>query len=173
MVLGIAILWACEPRNPFGGPVYDFNGNLAKDSVVIAEFLKTAQIDSIKRIYDPSGVVVILQEEGTGIKPAVGNLIYSNYNGMLLDGTVFDTNNEAFARENDVYDENRNYRIFQFTLGGSEAIRGFDIGFLNLKSGAKAVLIIPSPWAYQDRTTVERVPANSVLMFEVEFLGLD
>lgn len=153
--------------------MYDFSGNLKRDSLLIAEFLKTAPIDSIYRIHDASGVVIIVQEEGTGIKPSVGNLIYSNYTGTLLDGAVFDTNNESVARENNIFDENREYRIFQFTLGGSEAIRGFDVGFLNLKSGSKGVIIIPSPWGYQDRTTVDRVPANSVLVFEVEFLGLD
>ncbi|WP_040481362.1 FKBP-type peptidyl-prolyl cis-trans isomerase [Mariniradius saccharolyticus] len=173
VLLGIIAAWSCTPRNPFGGPVYDFAGNLKRDSLLIADFLKTAPIDSLYRIHDASGVVIIVQEEGNGIKPSVGNLIYCNYTGRLLDGIVFDTNSESVARENDIYDENRQYRIFQFSLGGSEAIRGFDVGFRNLKSGSKGVLIIPSPWAYQDRTTVERVPANSVLVFDVEFLGLD
>jgi len=31
-------------------------------------------------------------------------------------------------------------------------------------------LIIPSPWAYRDQER-DRIPANSVLMFEVDFLG--
>lgn len=172
-LLGLIAVWSCTPRNPFGGPVYDFAGNLKTDSLLIVDFLKTAPIDSIYRIHDASGVVIIVQEEGSGIKPSVGNLIYCNYTGTLLDGAVFDTNNESVARENNIFDENREYRIFQFTLGGSEAIRGFDVGFLNLKSGSKGVIIIPSPWGYQDRTTVDRVPANSVLVFEVEFLGLD
>jgi FKBP-type peptidyl-prolyl cis-trans isomerase len=153
--------------------VYDFAGNLKRDSLLIADFLRTAPIDSIRRIHDASGVVIIIQEEGTGIKPSVGNLIYCNYTGKLLDGVVFDTNNESVARENNIFDVNRLYRIFQFSLGGSEAIRGFDVGFRNMTSGSKGVLIIPSPWGYQDRTTIERVPANSILMFEVEFLGLD
>lgn len=173
LLLGLVSIWSCTPTNPFGGPVYDFSGNLKRDSVIIADFLKTAPIDSLYRIHDASGVVIIVQEEGAGIKPAVGNLIYCNYTGKLLDGVVFDTNSESVARENNIFDQTRLYRIFQFSLGGSEAIRGFDVGFRNMKSGSKGVIIIPSPWGYQDRTTVNRVPANSVLLFEVEFLGLD
>jgi FKBP-type peptidyl-prolyl cis-trans isomerase FkpA len=170
-VLSISI--ACEPNNPFGGPVYDVEGNLAKDRIIIDEFLATAQIDSIYRFHDPTGVIVIVQEEGLEDKPVSGNLIYINYIGMLLDGSVFDTSIEAVAKENDIFVEGRNYRLFQFTLGSQEAIPGFNYGFRNLRSGSKAVLLIPSPWAYRDSETNERIPPNSVLMFEVEFKGME
>jgi len=172
-LLGIFLLVSCSTPNPFGGPVYDNVGNLAIDRVKIDDFLRTAQIDSLYRIHDPTGVVIIVQEEGSGAKPASGMLVYSNYTGKLLDNTVFDTNREDIARENDVYDSLRTYRIFQFTLGTSETIQGFNIGFRRLKSGSKGVMIIPSPWAYRDSGTITGIPANSVLMFEVEFLGMD
>lgn len=53
------------------------------------------------------------------------------------------------------------------------AIQGFSLGFKRLRSGAKATIIIPSPYGYQDNEDVIRVPANSVLVFDVDFLGLD
>ena len=158
-----------QAPTPFG-PVYDVEGNLAKDAEIIADFLETAEIDSLYRIHDPNGVVIIVQEEGTGVKPSEFRLIYTNYSGRLLNGTMFDTNNEDVAKENEIWDANRLYRIFQFTLGSGEAIQGFNIGFRQLKSGSKAILIIPSPWAYRDQER-DRIPANSVLMFEVDFLG--
>jgi FKBP-type peptidyl-prolyl cis-trans isomerase FkpA len=172
-LFAILLLVSCNTPSPFGGPVYDAAGNLAIDRVKIDDFLKTAQIDSLYRVHDPNGVVVIVQEEGSGARPGTGMLVYSNYTGKLLDGTVFDTNSEDVARENDVFDPNRRYRIFQFTLGTSETIQGFNIGFRQMKSGSKGVLIIPSPWAYRDSGTIPGVPANSILMFEVEFLGMD
>ncbi|PSL03477.1 FKBP-type peptidyl-prolyl cis-trans isomerase [Cecembia rubra] len=171
LVLVAIIGLSCEPRNPFG-PTYDLEGNLARDGKIIDEFLKTAQIDSIRRIHDQNGVIIIVQEEGTGSKPGEFRLIYTNYIGRLLDGTVFDTNLESVAKANDVWDENRIYRTFQFTLGSGEAIQGFNIGFRQLRSGSKAVLIIPSPWAYRDQER-DGIPANSILMFEVEFLGIE
>ncbi|WP_373497563.1 FKBP-type peptidyl-prolyl cis-trans isomerase [Aquiflexum sp.] len=167
------ISMACEPNNPFGGPVYDVEGNLEKDRIIIEEFLATAQIDSIYRYHDPTGVIVIVQEEGEEGKPRSGNLIYTDYTGSLIDGTVFDTSIEEVAKENDIFVEGRNYRLFQFTLGSSEAITGFNYGFRNLKSGSKAILIIPSPWAYRDSENNERIPPNSVLMFEVDFRGME
>ncbi|MDX5478989.1 FKBP-type peptidyl-prolyl cis-trans isomerase [Fontibacter flavus] len=163
--------FACEQNSPFG-PRYDVEGNLEKDAKIIEDFLATAQIDSLYRIHDSNGVVIIVQEEGTGAKPGEFRLVYTNYIGRLLDGTMFDTNLEDVAIENDIWDEDRVYRIFQFTLGSGEAIQGFNIGFRQLNSGSKAVLIIPSPWAYRDQER-DDIPANSVLMFEVEFLGWD
>ena len=172
-LLGIFLIVSCGTPSPFGGPVYDSEGNLAIDRVKIDDFLRTAPIDSLYRVHDPTGVVIIVQEEGSGAKPSSGMLVYSNYTGKLLDGIVFDTNREDIARENNVYDPSRNYRIFQFTLGTSETIQGFNLGFRQMKSGCKGILIIPSPWAYRDSGTIPGVPANSVLMFEVEFLGMD
>ncbi len=174
-VLSVLLLMniSCDSPNPFGGPVYDVEGNLAKDKVKIDEFLATAPIDSLYRIHDPSGVVIIVQEEGTGSRPRANNVVYTNFIGSLLDGTVFDTNIEAVAKENDLYVETRNYRIFQFSVGSTSAIQGFNIGFQRLRSGSKATLIIPSPYGYRDSETIDGIPANSVLVFEVDFLGMD
>ncbi len=176
-LLGLALIGgmiSCEPNNPYNtGPVYDFEGNLKKDSVKIAEYLEVAEIDSLYRIHDPSGVVIIVQEEGEGSRPNNGNVIYTNYVGMLTDDTVFDTNIQSVAEDSGLHEEGDVYRPYQFTLGSSTgAIQGFTYGFRRLRSGSKAVLVIPSPYAYQDREQ-ERIPANSVLVFEVDFLGMD
>jgi hypothetical protein len=39
--------------------------------------------------------------------------VYANYVGSLLDGTVFDTNIESIAKENGIYDEEREYRLIK------------------------------------------------------------
>lgn len=172
-LLGILVVlgMGCDTQNPFG-PSYDVEGNLARDAKIIEDFLATAEIDSLYRIHDQNGVIIIVQEEGTGAIPGEFRLVYNNYIGRLLDGSMFDTNLEDVAIENDIWDENRIYRIFQFTLGSNDAIQGFNIGFRKLRSGSKAVLIIPSPWGYRDQER-DRIPANSVLMFEVDFLGFE
>ena len=61
----VLTLSSCEAPNPFDqGPAYDYEGNLAIDRKKIAAYLDTAKIDSIYRIHDPSGVVIIVQKEG-------------------------------------------------------------------------------------------------------------
>lgn len=175
LVILTILFSACESNFNLGGPVYDEAGNSAIDSAKIAQYLETAEYDSLYRIHDPSGVVVIVQEEGSGSRPSPGNTVHANYTGMLMDGTVFDTNVEAVAKEHDIYDEKRDYRISSFPLipgnqGGP--IPGFTVGFTRMRSGSKGVIIIPSPYGYQDQE-MDRIPANSVLVFEVDFLGFD
>jgi len=175
----VVVFSGCDSKNPYDtGPAYDEAGNLAKDSLLIVEYLKTAEIDSLYRIYDPSGVVIIVQEEGTGSRPKGGNIIYTNYTGSLMsDGSVFDTNDEQVAVNNDLYKEGIVYDIFDFVLysqGQDRVITGWNIAYSRLRSGSKAQLIIPSTWAYRDAGNAgDKVPPNSVLLFDVEFKGMD
>lgn len=165
---------SCEPNNPYDiGPVYDEAGNLAKDSLLIVEYLETAEIDSLYRIHDPNGVVIIVQEEGAGSRPTTGNVVYTNYTGSLMnDGSVFDTNIESVARENEIYDEDRVYDLLRFQIGGGTVIQGWDIAFRRLRPGSKSKLIIPSTWGYRDEER-PKIPVNSILIFDVELKGID
>jgi FKBP-type peptidyl-prolyl cis-trans isomerase FkpA len=175
LVLGMFSMIACEPNNPFDtGPAYDFEGNRKIDSVKIAAFLDTARIDSLYRIHDPSGVVIIVQEEGVGTRPTSNTVVYSNYIGKLMElGTIFDTTFEDVARENDIYVEGRNYTPFSFVLGAGSVIPGWEIGFRRLRPGSKAIMVIPSPYGYQDQDNNSRIPPNSILLFDTDFLGID
>lgn len=172
--LGLIALFSCEPTNPFNiGPVYDYEGNLAKDRVKIDAYLDTAKIDSIYRIHDPSGVVIIVQEEGAGSRPITNSVIYTDYTGFLMeDGTVFDTSYENVAIDNDIFDENRDYIPLRFILNTNQVIFGWDIAFNRIRPKTKAVFVIPSPLAYRDNEE-NRIPPNSILVFNIDFLGLD
>lgn len=175
LLLMVVALLGCEPNNPFNtGPAYDPETNLKLDRVKIDQFLATEPIDSLYRIHDPSGVVVIVQKEGNGSRPTTGSIVYTDYTGYLMEkGSVFDTSIESVARENEIYVEGGRYFIFSFLVGGGNVIRGWDIGFRRLRPGSKAKIIIPSPWGYQDQDNNDRIPANSVLVFDISFRGID
>ncbi|MFC5626359.1 FKBP-type peptidyl-prolyl cis-trans isomerase [Algoriphagus winogradskyi] len=174
LLISIAFV-SCDAQNPFDtGPVYDTAGNLERDSLLIVEYLETADIDSLYRIHDPSGIVIIVQEEGVASRPNSGNVVYTNYVGSLMsDGSVFDTNIENIAIDNDIFVEGRDYDIFSFQLGAGNVIQGWDIAFRRLRSGTKAKLIIPSPYGYRDSENNDRIPPNSILIFDVDFKGMD
>lgn len=173
LALAIAFV-SCDAKNPYDtGPAYDVAGNLKKDSLLIVEYLKTAEIDSLYRIHDPSGVVIIVQEEGSGSRPGDRNVVYTDYTGSLMsDGSVFDTSKENVARENDIYVEKKDYTVFKFQLSAGGVIQGWDIAFRRLRPGSKAKLIIPSTWGYRSNDT-ERIPENSILIFDVDFKGME
>jgi FKBP-type peptidyl-prolyl cis-trans isomerase FkpA len=173
LLIGVVIIgFACTPTNPFAGPRYDFEGFLAKDKATIEEYLRNTPMDSVARIHDPNGVIIVIHEQGLGTKPSPFGLIYTNYTGKLLDGTVFDTNIEAVARQHGLFSESAKYDIFTFALGSPNVIQGWNLAFARMKSGTKATIIIPSPWAYQGSAR-ERIPENSILIFQVDFLGMD
>jgi FKBP-type peptidyl-prolyl cis-trans isomerase FkpA len=172
--LGLIALFSCEPNNPFNtGPIYDYDGNLAKDRVTIKAYLDTAKIDSVYRIHDPRGVVIIVQEEGVGSRPVTNSVVYTNYTGFLMqDGTVFDTSYEDVARANNIFDEKREYIPLRFILNNNQVIFGWDVAFSRLRPKSKAVIVVPSPLAYRDASR-DKIPSNSILVFKVDFLGID
>ena len=112
----LIVFSSCDQQNQFGGPVYDFDGNMAIDRVKIDTYLANTPIDSLYRIHDPSGVIIIVQEEGEGTRPISNTVIYTDYIGSLLDGVVFDTSYEAVARENNIFQESRTYGPLVFTI---------------------------------------------------------
>lgn len=174
-LLALVLASSCEPNNPFDrGPLYDEVGNLAIDRTKIAAYLDTARIDSLYRIHDPTGVVVIVQREGAGSRPITNTVIYTDYIGKLMEtGSVFDTSLEDVARANNIFQESRTYMPFAFILESTSVIQGWDFAFKRIRPASKAVFIIPSPYAYRNQENNDRIPPNSILVFEIDFLGID
>ena len=176
IVVVAAFVYGCQDNQMPFQQQYDQEANLARERPLIDDYLAKTPYDSLYRIHDPSGVVIIVQEEGEGSRPKNGTIVYTNYVGKLTDGTVFEANTKAAAEEHGLHTETSTYSVLSFTVTpggqGSGFIAGFSIGFKRIRSGSKAVIIIPSPYGYQDRA-VGGIPANSILVFEVDFLGID
>ena len=62
---------------------------------------------------------------------------------------------------------------FTFTLGQGQVIKGWDEGIALLKKGGKARLFIPSHIAYGAQSPSPAIPANSVLIFDVEVVNIE
>lgn len=118
-----------------------------------------------------SGLIFISKVKGTG-KPAEANkTVKVNYEGMLLDGTYFDTSIEEVAKEQGLFNPQRTYGPFEFQLGVGQVIPGWDEGIAMLKEGGKARLIIPSNIAYGSNPRPGGViKPFSTLIFDVELV---
>ena len=103
---------------------------------------------------------LIVKDEviGTGASAAAGDSITVNYVGSLTNGTVFDASS------------NHGTQGFTFTLGAGQVIKGWDEGIVGMKEGGKRKLLIPASLAYGSQAVGNVIPANSVLIFEVELL---
>ena len=99
---------------------------------------------------------------GTGAEAKSGDSVKVNYTGTLIDGTVFDSN---------VDPKFKHVEPFIFNLGTGQVIKGWDIGVAGMKVGGKRLLIIPPSFGYGDQDQGP-IPANSILVFEVELLDV-
>lgn len=100
----------------------------------------------------------ITTSKKTGATPERGQTVRVHYTGMLTDGTKFDSS----------YDRNK---PLVFPVGVGKVIPGWDEGIRLLKVGEKAKLIIPPYLGYGERGNGP-IPPNSILLFDVELVGI-
>lgn len=88
-----------------------------------------------------------------------GDKVKVHYRGTLAsDGTKFDAS----------YDRGS---PLEFHVGKGQVIKGWDEGLLDMCVGDKRTLTIQPEWAYGSRA-MGPIPANAVLVFETELMGI-
>ncbi|XP_030942398.1 peptidyl-prolyl cis-trans isomerase FKBP13, chloroplastic [Quercus robur] len=117
----------------------------------------------------PSGLAFCDKVVGTGPEAAKGQLIKAHYVGKLENGKVFDSS------------YNRG-KPLTFRIGVGEVIKGWDQGILGgdgippMLAGGKRILKLPPELGYGVRGAGCKggsciIPPDSVLLFDVEFVG--
>lgn len=105
----------------------------------------------------PSGIQYKVLREGNGPKPKETDTVKVHYKGTLLDGTVFDS---SYDRGEPV-----NLPLNRVIKGWSEAVQLMPVG-------SKWQIFIPPNLAYGKEGN-QVIPPNSLLIFEVELLGIE
>lgn len=131
------------------------------DATLIEDYLKKNNIAAQK---SASGLNYVITNPGTGENAKAGQSVTVNYTGTILDGKKFDSNVDSSFNH---------VQPFTFTLGQGQVIKGWDEGIALLKKGGKAKLFIPSHIAYGAQSPSPAIPANSVLVFEVEVVNIE
>jgi FKBP-type peptidyl-prolyl cis-trans isomerase FkpA len=127
--------------------------NLEKGERFLAENAKRAGVKTTE-----SGLQYEVLKEGTGATPGADSVVRVNYQGSLIDGSVFDS---SYKRGEPA----------DFPL--NRIIEGWTEGIQLMSVGAHYKLYIPSALAYGDRDVGDGIiPANSVLIFDVELLEI-
>ena len=122
------------------------------DDQVIQNFLTAKKWMATK---DPSGLYYIMNALGTGASPTSTSTVEVKYTGYLVDGTIFD--------------QTLGDKTFSYALNA--LIPGWQIGIPLMKKGGKITLLIPSALGYGSYTTGP-IPANSVLIFDIELIDV-
>lgn len=138
---------------------------LVEEAKTIETYVKEKGLNAQKT---ENGLYYVIEQEGTGEATTPGTTMYVNYAGYLIDGTLFDTSLPDVAKANNIFTEGRPYEPLPVNVGMGQVIPGWDEGLMLLKKGSKAKFIIPSPLAYGESGAGALIPANSILVFDVE-----
>jgi peptidylprolyl isomerase len=125
-----------------------------KDRVVVEMW----KVDSTLFKTTASGVNYAIITQGEGPAVEAGKIITVHYSGYLQDGTMFDSSVER--------DE-----PIKFVVGQGQVVPGWDEGLQLLKKGDKARFIIPPKLGYGEMV-LEKIPANSTLIFDTEVIDV-
>jgi FKBP-type peptidyl-prolyl cis-trans isomerase FkpA len=123
------------------------------DNKMIQDFILANKIPAIAT---KSGLYYYISKKGNGAAATPGSTVSVNYVGKLLNGTEFDS---SVGKD-----------PLEFQVGVGMVIPGWDEGLQLLNAGSKAMFIIPSTLGYGPMQAGDKIPANSVLLFEVELL---
>jgi len=126
-----------------------------KDRVVVEMW----KVDSTLFKTTASGVNYAIITQGEGPVVEAGKIITVHYSGYLQDGTMFDSSVER--------DE-----PIKFVVGQGQVVPGWDEGLQLLKKGDKARFIIPPKLGYGEMV-LEKIPANSTLIFDTEVIDIN
>lgn len=142
-----------------------FEKQEAKQRAAAAEKFKDAKeagekylADNAKKdgvITTPSGLQYMVLKEGNGRKPKATDNVKCHYEGMLIDGTLFDSSIQRGEPAT-------------FPLNG--VITGWTEGLQLMQEGAKYRFFIPYNLGYGERGAGASIPPFAALVFDVELI---
>ncbi|WP_297336913.1 FKBP-type peptidyl-prolyl cis-trans isomerase [Algoriphagus sp.] len=151
---------------------------LIKDKEAIAEYLAENPLEGEKEFIDEfTGVHMFWHRVSESeIKPEIGDTLSVDYVGKLLSNRVFDTSVEQIARDNDVYNENREYGPLRYRLSNQlQLIEGFESAVSLMEEGDSVTVIFPSIYGYGSAGSQGGpvpIPPNSPIIFGIELLDI-
>jgi FKBP-type peptidyl-prolyl cis-trans isomerase FkpA len=108
----------------------------------------------------PAKLQVVDEAVGKGPEAKVGDTVRVHYTGTLMNGTKFDSSRDRGTP-------------FDFAIGTSAVIKGWDQGVVGMKVGGKRKLVIPQDLAYGEDGRPPEIPPKAGLKFDIELLEIN
>ena len=135
---------------------------LAKEDKELQAYFKKNNITGLQKT--KLGTYVQIIQPGTGAMIDTSVVVETKYTGSLLNGKKFDSNTDSSFKHTEPFKVNMTN---DYTLG-SPVIKGWTDGLMLLNKGAKAKFYVPSVLGYGKQAMGDRIPENSILMFDIE-----
>ena len=134
------------------------NKKVSNENLVIGSDYLSKNMTEEGVVTTESGLQYKVLTPGTGTEhPKSSDRVKVHYHGTLTNGTVFDS---SVARGQPI------------DFGLNQVIKGWTEGLQLMVVGEKTRLFIPANLGYGNRATGS-IPAGSVLIFDVELLGIN
>lgn len=132
------------------------SSSIAEDNLKKGEqfLLENSKKDGV--VVLPSGLQYKIIKSGKGKSPSINDKVVCHYEGIQIDGTVFDS---SYAKH-----KTASFNVDEVILGWKEAL-------LLMKKDSKWVLYIPSKLAYGSRGT-NGIGSNETLIFTIELIEI-
>jgi FKBP-type peptidyl-prolyl cis-trans isomerase len=134
----------------FGCKTYNEEDHVNFESK-IQEYIKKQKLIGFEK--SESGLYYKIIAEGNGDYIKLTDEVTFNYEGKLLNGSIFDGEHK------------KNPISFQM----NELIQGWKEGMMYLKPGGKIKMIVPPHLGYGDYE-LDKIPPHSILYFEIEVI---
>lgn len=109
-----------------------------------------------------SGLQYKVIKEGTGDSPVMGDGVMVEYTGKLIDGTEFDSTKQHGGEP------------FPVPLAKDNGlIAGWNEALQLMKEGGEYTIYIPAKLAYGKDSPTPKIPANSVLVFDMKIVKVE
>jgi FKBP-type peptidyl-prolyl cis-trans isomerase len=128
-------------------------------NIETAAFAPALNIDLSTMTKTASGLYYKDSIIGTGTTASSRDSVRVHYIGWLANGQQFDN---SFQRGQPI----------AFSLGRGRVIAGWDEGLVNMKAGGWRKLVIPPSLGYGDEAQGSVIPANSILVFNVQLVSV-
>ncbi|GAB3962843.1 FKBP-type peptidyl-prolyl cis-trans isomerase [Spirosoma harenae] len=150
IILGLSSLWlltSCQSTPCESTPVLTKASD--EEVATLKQFIESSQI---KATADKRGFYYTIQTPGNGEKPTVCSNVSVNYEGHLTNGIRFDSGQDV-------------------RFGLNQLIVGWQEGIPLIAPGGRITLYLPPSLAYGDQEQGD-IPANSILIFQIDLLAI-
>jgi FKBP-type peptidyl-prolyl cis-trans isomerase len=165
-LIALGLVAACASAQPAPAPSPESSSSSTAPVEVTVPEPEVVAVDEsdaaptsqpLKKTVDPDGLVIEEIRVGSGRPVAAGDRVILHYDGTLTDGTRFDSSRVRG-------------QPFEAAIGKGMLIQGFERGVLGMRPGGVRRVIVPPALGYGS-STMAKIPANSVLVFEIELVG--
>ncbi|WP_027127087.1 FKBP-type peptidyl-prolyl cis-trans isomerase [Gelidibacter mesophilus] len=123
-----------------------------KNNTEIIAYIEKNNLDAQE---SGSGLYYVINEPGSGVKPAATSNVTVAYKGYFLDGKTFDESNAN-----------------GISFGLQQVIKGWTEGIPYFKEGGRGKLLIPSHLGYGNQGR-PGIPGGAVLVFDIHLISVN